>query len=246
MSRKGTGRLGGPALAGDSRFLAILSRPFRRSEWGLLFAILVVVVLTALLDDRHIYWQELKALFSGGPNPWYERIPSGVNIIRQTSYLGIVAIGAAIVIIAGGIDLSSGSVIAFSVSICATFMVLMAPEAMKSATPVGLPVIVLAIACTLVIAFLIGSFHAWLITVVGLPPFIATLATLVGLRSFARAIVENVTAAAWGGKSPQISMVDSQFRYLATSIWIPVLLFVILAAAAWLLLSRTVVGRHVY
>src|SRR5437660_1739933 len=209
-----------------------LRRTFARTEWGLVAAIAVVVLLTALLDDQHTYWT----------NP---RV-SLVNVFRQTAFLGIYALGAAIVIIAGGIDLSSGSVIAFSVSICATFMVLMAPEAMKSATPVGLPVIVLAIACTLVIAFLIGSFHAWLITVVGLPPFIATLATLVGLRSFARAIVENVTAAAWGGKSTQISMFDSQFRYLATSIWIPVLLFVVLAAAAWLLLSRTVVGRHVY
>jgi len=235
----------GQSLAGESRF-ATLSRPFRRSEWGLLLAILVVVILTALLDDRHIYWRELKAFFSGGLSPWYERIPSGVNIIRQTAYLGIFAIGAAIVIIAGGIDLSSGSVIAFSGSICATFMVLLAPEAMKSATPVGIPVIVLAIACTLVIAFLIGTFHAWLITVVGLPPFIATLATLVGLRSLARAIVETVTAAAWGGRSAQISMFDSQFRYLATSIWIPVLLFIILAVTAWLLLSRTVVGRHLY
>src|SRR2546425_208305 len=215
-----------------ARAPAFLVRAILRPEWGLGLAIATVVTLTAVLDDRHNYW--------------YNPGDSAVNILRQTALLGIFALGAAIVIISGGIDLSSGSVIAFSGSICATFMVLLAPEAMKSATPVGIPVIVLAIASTLVIAFLIGTFHAWLITVVGLPPFIATLATLVGLRSLARAIVETVTAAAWGGRSAQISMFDSQFRYLATSIWIPVLLFIILAAAAWLLLSRTVVGRHLY
>ncbi|TMQ32519.1 MAG: ABC transporter permease [Planctomycetota bacterium] len=236
----------GSALAGESNFFATLSRPFRRSEWGLLLAILAVVVLTAVLDDRHIYWNELKALLAGGSQPWYERIPSAINIVRQTAYLGIFALGAAIVIIAGGIDLSSGSMIAFSGSMCATIMVLLAPDEMKFARPVGLSTIALAIAGTLVLALLVGSLHAWLITVVGLPPFIATLATLVGLRSLARAVVENVTAATWGGKSTQINMFDMQFRYLATSVWIPVVLFCLLATATWLLLSRTVVGRHLY
>jgi ribose/xylose/arabinose/galactoside ABC-type transport system permease subunit len=79
-----------------------------------------------------------------------------------------------------------------------------------------------------------------------LPPFVATLATLVGLRSLARAIVENVTAATWGGKSTQIQISDRQFRYLATSVWIPVVLFIVLAALAWLLMSRTIIGRHLH
>src|SRR5207253_7419143 len=119
-----------------------------------------------------------------------------------------------------GIDLSSGSVIAFSGSMCATLMVLLAPEEMKPLydqeghlVPLSLGIIALAILGTILIGFLIGSLHAWLITVVGLPPFIATLATLVGLRSFARIIVENVTEAHWGGKSTQIQIYDERFRY---------------------------------
>src|SRR5207244_8205724 len=128
--------------------------------------------------------------------------------------------------IAGGIDLSSGSVIAFSGTICASLMLLLAPEEMQGARPVGLGTIAAAIAGTLVVGLLIGSLHAWLITVVGLPPFVATLASLVGLRSLGRAIVENVTALTWGGKSTQIQIYDSRFRYLATSVWIPVVLFV--------------------
>jgi ribose/xylose/arabinose/galactoside ABC-type transport system permease subunit len=207
-------------------------RPFRRSEWGLLLAIAVVVVLTTVIDQQHNYLSDPRE--------------SAVNILRQTAMLGIFALGAAIVIISGGIDLSSGSVIAFSGSMCATLMILQAPDAMKEGTPLGLGVIVVAIAGTLLIGLLIGSLHAWLITVVGLPPFIATLATLVGLRSLARAIVENVTLAAWDSKKSLISLYDAQFRYLATSIWIPVVLFVALALLTWLLLSRTVVGRHLY
>ena len=95
------------------------------------------------------------------------------------------ALGAAIVIISGGIDLSSGSVIAFSGSVCASIMLALAPldeagNADHAATwaPACSP---LAIAGTLLAGFLIGTLHAWLITVVGLPPFVATLASLVGL-----------------------------------------------------------------
>src|SRR5260370_17967076 len=152
--------------------------------------------------------------------------------------LGIFALGAAIVIRSGGIDVACGSGIAFSGSFCASLMLLLVPH-MGSSGPIGLGVIAVAITGTMLVGLLIGSFHAWLITVVGLPPFVATLATLVGLRSLARAIVETVTAAAWGGRSAQISMFDAQFRYLATSVLIPVLLFIILAAADPLLFSPT-------
>ncbi|HXG12229.1 MAG TPA: ABC transporter permease [Gemmataceae bacterium] len=207
-------------------------RSFQRTEWALLAAIVVVVVLTALLDEQHNYWRNPRA--------------SAVDILRQTSLLGIFALGAAVVIIAGGIDLSSGSVIAFSGTVCAAIMVLLAPEEMVRGRPVGTAVIAAAIAGTLLVGLLIGSLHAWLITVVGLPPFIATLATLVGLRSLGRALAETVTAPVYRQQKYQIEILDSQFRYLATSVWIPVVLFVVLAAALWVLLSRTVVGRHLH
>ena len=179
------------------------------------------------MDSQHSYWN----------NPG----PSAVDILRQTAFLGIFALGAAIVIISGGIDLSSGSMIAFSGTICATLMLVLAPEEMKSAEPVGVWVITLAILGTMVVAFLIGSLHAWLITSLGLPPFVATLASLVGLRSVGRALVEYVNNGA-----SQINIFDEQFRYLATSVWIPVLIFVVLSALTWIFMTRTVLGRHIY
>jgi len=110
----------------------------------------------------------------------------------------------------------------------------------------GLFVIVTAILGTLLVGFLVGSLHAWLITSVGLPPFVATLATLVGLRSLARAVCEYVTEAMFNGKSTQIQIYDEQFRFLTKVWWIPCVIFVVLSACVWLLLSRTVVGRHIY
>lgn len=211
----------------------LLSRlPLQANELGLLVAVVVVVGLTTLLDSNHNYWSD----------PW----TSSVDIARQTALLGIFALGAAIVIISGGIDLSSGSMIAFSGTICATIMVLLAPGQMQNAESIGWVIIISAIAGTVAIGFLVGTLHTWLITVVGLPPFIATLATLVGLRSLGRAICESATAYAFHGKSTQIQVYDESFRYLATSVWIPCVIFVVLAALMWLLLSRTVTGRHIY
>jgi ribose/xylose/arabinose/galactoside ABC-type transport system permease subunit len=208
-------------------------RFLRRHETGLLLAIVLVLVLTTIFDSQHNYWQ------APGLN--------AVQIVRQTSLLGIFALGAAIVIISGGIDLSSGSVICFSGTICATLLLLLSPERMRGGdVAIGLPVLAVAIVGTLIVGFLIGSLHAWLITVVRLPPFIATLATLVGLRSFAWAICQNVTEATLGGRSSQIQIFDPRFRYLATSVWIPAVLFAVLAVVAWVMLSRTVLGRHLY
>ncbi len=201
-------------------------------ESGLLFAILIVVVMTSILDTNHNYIHNFRISF--------------INITRQTSLLGIFSIGAAIVIISGGIDLSSGSVIAFSGTICATLMLVMAPDAVTQSKPIGTAVISLAIAGTLLVGFMIGSLHAWLITVVKIPPFVATLATLVGLRSFGRAIVESVTESVIGGRSSQIQINDESFRYLASSVWIPAVLFLLLAFAGWVFLSKTVMGRHLY
>jgi ribose/xylose/arabinose/galactoside ABC-type transport system permease subunit len=204
----------------------------RRHETGLVLAVVVVLVATAVLDSQHNYYYNPKASF--------------VDLVRQTVMLGIFALGAGLVIIAGGIDLSSGSVIAFSGTICATIMLWMAPDAMLNNQPLGWHVIAAAIAGTLFVGFLIGSLHTWLITIVKLPPFVATLATLVGLRSLARAICASVTAAFPSGQSTQINIFDSTFRYLARSVWIPSLIFAVLALVTWLLLSRTVVGRHLY
>lgn len=202
------------------------------SAEGLLWAIAIVALLTLVIDSNHNYFFDPRS--------------SSIEIIRQTTYLGIFALGAAIVIIAGGIDLSSGSMIAFSATICACLMTLLAPEEMKSAADLPWYVGPVAIGGTLFVGFLVGTLHTWLITSIGLPPFIATLATLVGLRSLARALIEFVTEAQFGSKTTQIQIYDASFRYLATSIWIPLVLFALIAIGLWLLLSYTVVGRHLY
>jgi len=204
-----------------------LTRLLQRTEFGLIAAIVAVVLLSAAIDTQHVYFNR--------------PADSAINVLRQTALLGVFALGAAVVIIAGGIDLSSGSVIAFSGTVCGLVMLKLAPDEMRQGLPVGMPVMAAAIAATLIVGSLIGSLHTWLITVVGLPPFVATLATLVGLRSLGRALIAHFNSG-----SSQIQIFDERFRYLSTSVWIPVVLFVVLAAGVWVLMARTVVGRHLY
>ena len=71
-----------------------------RNELGLAIAVLVVVAITAALSDTY--------------HSAAGRTETGRIIFREAAMLGIFALGAAVVIIAGGIDLSSGSIIAFS------------------------------------------------------------------------------------------------------------------------------------
>jgi ribose/xylose/arabinose/galactoside ABC-type transport system permease subunit len=224
-----------PNPARAPALLDYIRRPFNRSESGLLLAIVVVALLTMVVDSQHVYWHRPKGSIQ--------------DILRQTAMVGIFSLGAAIVIISGGIDLSAGSMIAFGGTICATLMLLLQPDSFdpRIASPLRPGVVALGICGTLAVGLLVGSFHAWLITVVDLPPFVATLATLVGLRSLARAMIENVTKLVYGGAgSTQIQIADPQFLEMTASVPLRVAVFLILALVAWLLLSRTVTGRHLY
>lgn len=185
------------------RWLARLSQ----NELGLVIAIAVVVFVTTVFDAQRSYLTD----------------PGGCmqEVLRQAGMLGIFALGAAVVIIAGGIDLSAGSVIAFSGTVCASTMVVLAPVAMRKAEPLGAGVVIAAIAATIVAGFLVGTMHALLITRMGMPPFIATLGSLVGLRSAARVTIEHSSRliTAGGRSSSQINIFDQAFRDLTQWNW---------------------------
>jgi ribose/xylose/arabinose/galactoside ABC-type transport system permease subunit len=204
----------------------------RSGEWALLAAVLLAVAVTAAVDANHSYWFR----------PW----ESLRDIARNAALLGIFALGATVVIIAGGIDLSAGSMIALSGTVCATTMLALAPQRMLGFEPVGGAVVAAGCATALLTGFLVGTLHAWLITAVRLPPFIATLATLVGLRSLARALCESVTASVTPTKSALVNVSDPFFKAIRDNVWIPVAVFAALAVVTWLILTRTVLGRHVH
>jgi ribose/xylose/arabinose/galactoside ABC-type transport system permease subunit len=203
------------------------------NEIALFAAIVVVFVLTGLFDPNHTYFNNFDE--------------SAIIILRNTALLGIIALGASVVIIAGGIDLSSGSMVAFSATTCALIMVLFAePDDRRLVTVSNLGIVV-AIVGAMLSGMLVGTLHTWLITTVRLPPFVATLATLVGLRSFARAMCEYVTKERWGNTSALINVNTPFFQWLKeNNVAIMLGTFIALAVITWLILTKTVLGRHIY
>jgi ribose transport system permease protein len=102
------------------------------------------------------------------------------NLLRQGAMIAILAIGETFVIITAGIDLSVGAVVGFSTVITALLFTHHFP-------------ILAVVLITLGIGFIIGVFHAFGITSLGLPPFIMTLATMTVLRGFGLILTNGAT-----------------------------------------------------
>ena len=210
-----------------------------RNEFGLLLAICVVLG-TAIVSNESWQNERTQAL-------------NAKILVRSASVLGIYALGAGVVIISGGIDLSAGSVIAFSATACGGALLFLADK-----TSSGQPdmihltwgMVSLAILFSLAVGAVIGSFHAWLITSIRLPPFVATLASLVGLRSLARLLIPDLMAASSGGtmNASKITVQDGDrvLRGLFDSWYVPPIILLVLAFCMWVFLAKTVVGRHLY
>ena len=150
------------------------------------------------------------------------------NIARSFSILGVTAIGQALVIISGGLDLSVGSVISTSDVLAATLM-----------DGRNIRIIPVTLLCLLVGAT-IGMFNGLLMTKRGVPAFIATLGTsiiLEGLRLI-------YTQGSPKGEIPQA------LRYLGRGalLQIPLLLilFMIATLAFAIVLNKTLYGRRLY
>jgi ribose/xylose/arabinose/galactoside ABC-type transport system permease subunit len=216
-----------------------------RNELGLLAAIAVVIAITATFSEAYHSAIGLQG--------------TSKLILRESALVGIFALGAAVVIISGGIDLSAGSMIAFSGTLFFGFIILLAPDDLSTRWPSnpekhfpdteGLPLWIpaAALAGVLFVGFLVGSFHTWLITVIRLPPFIATLASLVGLRSLSRLLIQDMTVIRYGQRQSTVTVADEFLTSISREgWWVPCVIWLVLCVALWLLLSRTVVGRHLY
>ena len=81
-----------------SRWWPRLASPFKAPEWGLVAGILAVLAVIYLLDRDHAFYSELQP----------------ATLLAPVALFGVLAVGAAVVIIAGGIDLSTGAVVALA------------------------------------------------------------------------------------------------------------------------------------
>ncbi|RWP63521.1 MAG: ABC transporter permease [Mesorhizobium sp.] len=162
-------------------------------------------------------------------------------IILQVSIVGIIAIGVTQVIISGGIDLSSGSIVGATAMIAMSFAQVATvngnpnPKAMFieqgwTDLPVIVPVLV-AIGCGL----LAGLINGTLVAYTRIPPFIATLGMMVTARGVAK----------WWSKGQPISFPTESFAAIGKGL-MPVIIFISLAILFQLILSYTRYGKHCY
>lgn len=151
-----------------------------------------------------------------------------LNVLRQISINGIIAIGMTFVIITGGIDLSVGSIVGLSAVVAASF-----------AHPGDYPLIV-PILMGLLVGLACGGLNGFLIARWRVAPFIITL----GMMTAARGMTMVYT----NGR-PVINL-SNGYNYVGggyiAGIPLPVIILVLVALIGFFILNYTKFGRHVY
>ncbi|MBB3260783.1 ribose/xylose/arabinose/galactoside ABC-type transport system permease subunit [Paraburkholderia bannensis] len=162
-------------------------------------------------------------------SPNFLTLDNLLNVMRQASINALIAFGMTLVILLGGIDLSAGSVLALSSVIIATLL--------SSGTNA-----LVATVAGLAAGGLMGLANGIVISKGKVAPFIATLGSMTVLRGLALVVSNG---------SP-ISSFNSDFfsllggGYVARLVPIPVVLMLVMFGVFWVLLRKTVFGRHIY
>lgn len=170
------------------------------------------------------------AVLTGAPER-YLSIPNFRIILSQTVIVAIGAIGMTLIIISAGIDLSVGSVVAFSSVVTALALLHQWPP-------------MLALLCGIAIGGIIGVVNGAAINYLRVVPFIATLGMLGVARGLAKwaASEQSVNPPDTWINELAITFPKQQWMVVAPGVWI----VLILAVMAAIVLRKSVFGRHIF
>lgn len=181
---------------------------FKRNA-GILIGLVALCVVIAFRSDSFLTYENI------------------VNVLRQSAQNIFIASGMTIILIAGGIDLSVGSVVGL-VGVMVGTMV-----------NDGMPIL-LAVGICLVVGALMGTFNGMILSRTTLPPFIVTYALMTILRGGIYVYT--------GGTTVRID--DRSFIAVGTGYTLgipnPVWYMAVILAIVYLILNRTKLGRHIY
>lgn len=173
---------------------------------GILFVFLLLCILLSIITPGFLSWVNI------------------LNVLRQSSIIGIMAIGTTFVIIGGGFDISVGSTLVLTAAMC-----------------VGLQYYMhwgLAIVLVLIMGALIGLFNGFLAAKIHIPAIIATLGTMTIIRGLAYLYT--------GGYPLYVEAPD--FAFIGTGylgpIPFPVILLIIMVVFWQFVLEKTRLGRY--
>jgi erythritol transport system permease protein len=166
-------------------------------------------------------------------------------LIKHVAINAILAIGMTFVILSGGIDLSVGSIVGFCGMVAG--LLLNRGLVLKSLGVVVYPHAWFVIVLALLGGMAIGGVNGWMVSRLGVAPFIATLGSMYVARGAALLMSDGATFPNLGGES---SLGNTGFPWVGTAnivdIPVPVVMMMALAAVAMFLAARTPFGRHVY
>jgi ribose transport system permease protein len=174
---------------------------------GLTGAFIAIVVAGALLS------------------PYFLTASNVLTILTTASVIGVISVGMTFIILAGGIDLSVGAIVALAGVVATT----------PASQALGW---IAMVAICLAVAAIVGLLNGALIAYGRMVPFIATLAMLVAARGLAQHI---------SGGVPQ-TVNDATFNDIGSALVLgvpfPVWVFAAVVAVGWIVLNRTTFGRR--
>jgi putative xylitol transport system permease protein len=187
-------------------------------DYGILLALILLMVILSVSNQYFLTPRNI------------------LNVLRQTSINGILAIGMTFVILTRGIDLSVGSVVALAGIVSASLA-----TTSSTAGIAGAPYpAVIAILVGLIVGASAGGVVGTIVARLNVPAFVATL----GMLSAARGL----TLIYAGGRP--VPALTPEFRWIGTGnfygIPLPVVIFAFVFLVSWWLLARSRFGRYVY
>lgn len=181
------------------------------AKYGVVVGLIIIVVFFTIMKSNFL------------------SINNILNMLRQTSINGLLAIGMTFVVLTGGIDLSVGSIVGAS----GMFTALIA----RTAT--GLPWY-LAVIVGVCVGILLGAINGTLISYLKVPAFIATL----GMLSVARGITFMASDA------KPVPGLNKEFLYIGRGdvarVPIPVIVLIVVLIVSFIVLYKTRYGRYVF
>lgn len=185
------------------------------------------LLLRVLQNTPIILFVVIFAVF-GALSPRFFQLQTIENIVKQASYIGIVAVGMTFVLLTAGIDLSVGANMYLSAAVAGLLI--------KSA---GLPVWAALLVC-MGVGLVFGGVNAFAITKLKIAPFIVTLAMLAIGRGLSLLITKSQAV-----PFPNSVVQIGSDRVLGV-IPLPIVIFGGVVLAAHVVLTRTPVGRQIY
>ena len=211
------------------------------NELNIFFALIIIIAIFELLGQALPYMNGQSFLFDtrGRFDTIFNEARLQI-IILQVAIIGILALGVTQVFISGGIDLSSGPLVAATAMIAMSF----AQTALVNGNPNPKAIfgpafmdlwVIVPILVGLAFGAFIGAINGTFVAVFRIPPFIATLGMFLVCRGIAL----------WWSEGRPVSFPTESYAFIGSGM-MPVVWFVLLAIVFHIIMKYTLYGKHTY